>query len=103
MKNNMKTVEIDGRTLQYETIEVFRCRGEGGGSWYKTTFYEGSQRFKKSNFWGKSYDCEVPKELFYIDGHPDNPRLPRQWWRERILEELAVFEREKEIQRGEFI
>lgn len=98
----MRTINIAGRELQYQTI--WDC--DEWGEWCWTEFYEGTievskRRFPK--FWTKQTVAE-PKMIFKIDGaNTEDPNLLKRWWNERILKELEILDRSAQIERGELI
>lgn len=98
----MRTINIAGRELQYQTI--WDC--DELGEWCSTEFYEGTievtrRRFPK--FWSKQTVTE-PKMIFKIDGaNTEDPKLLKGWWQEKIMEELEILDRTSQIERGELI
>lgn len=97
----MKSITINNRTLQYKT---FHCNSEYGDSTY-TRFYEGTtiKTRKKYFFFGPKVTEIVPKHVFTIYEDVNNERLTKDWWKTRILRELELLNRSKELEKGELI
>lgn len=98
----MKSLEINGRVLQYETIHSVDLADE---LVIYTEFYEGTEKVtsKKWGFFGKETVEEKPKVIFVIYEDTQDVRLTKRWWRERISLELEILGRAEELERGELI
>jgi len=99
---NMKSIRIQERELQYQTI--WDC--DEVGEWCWTEFYEGTVEVTKRKFpqFWKKYTVIEPRILFKIEGaNTEDPRLLKSWWKKKIEENLEMLGRSNEIKRGELI
>ncbi len=99
----MKSVTIEGRTLQYET--KWYSMGEYG-EYPVTIFYEGTETVtKRTGFLGlgPKVTKEVPKQIFKIHEDSKNTELTKDWWKKAIEHELELLDRKAQIERGELI
>jgi hypothetical protein len=98
----MRTINIAGRELQYQT----KWDMDEVGEWCWTEFYEGTIEVTRRGFpkfWIKRTVTE-PKLIFQINGaNTEDPRLLKSWWEEKILKELEILDRSAQIERGELI
>jgi hypothetical protein len=99
----MKTIEVQGRTLQYETLWV--RYGEDYGSDPVTVFYEGTQTVSRKRWllFGPTIESQQPKEVFRIYADTENLDLSKSWWRKQITLKLELLNRKEEIEKGELI
>ena len=99
----MKTLNINGKTLQYQTF--WDCNEWGEYAW--TEFYHGTQKvIKRTGFlglFGPKVEVEEPIYIFKIDEDSDNTRLSKRWWLEKITKELELVDRKDQLERGELI
>ncbi len=94
----MHSIEINGRTLQYE-------KGESEFFNY-TNFYEGFETITKRK-WFKTKQITQPKCIFMILERWDDTRFSKEWWKAQIEFELfkidAINKRKEELKKGELI
>lgn len=97
----MKKLKINGRELQYQVI----LHETSLMSWRTTEFYEGIETIsrKKYLFFGKTIIEVKPKKIFEIEFNIENPKWSKDDIKKSIDKELAILEREAEIERGEII
>ena len=97
----MRSVEIAGRVFEYDTY--FISYGEDVCSDPVTFFYEGTETITKRKWilFGPTIEVTQPKLVFKIYADSNNTRLSKEWWREKILNEISLLERSEEIDRGE--
>lgn len=95
----MKHLEIDGIKLYYSVTPDDFAGMCYTRFWQNTTTY----RTRKYGFFGKIVEKQSPILLFDLPWDIEDPTLTKSFWRERILEQLRILERKKEIQRGEIV
>ena len=98
----MKTIEINGRTLEYE---VFSDCNEYDGLTYETAFYEGTkiERRKKYLLFGPVITKIVPNEIFRLFLNIEDPGYTKDDIRRKIERKLELLERPAQIERGEIV
>lgn len=98
----MKEINIEGRILQYETVS---SNDGWADSSMVTKFYEGEEEFweKKFIIFGEREIKKRPKFLFEIFADTQNDRLSKEWWREKIKNELSLLNRRAELDKNELI
>lgn len=99
----MKKITINGYDLSYQTI--WEGGGEYEGNYPITYFYLGEEEITYKKYWlfGPEIKEKRPKKIFQIWADTDNLRLSKTWWREQILKEIELLERNTEIAAGELI
>ncbi len=102
MDTNMKTLNVNGRELQYKIFSDF---SEYHGTYYWTKFYEGvtTKTSKKFLFFGETITTVEPNHVFTIHRNIESIHYTKKEIRELIEVQLALLDREDEIQRGEII
>jgi len=97
----MKTLDVNGRTLQYE---VCFYNSEFGCDEY-TEFFEGtkSRTFRKYLLFGPKITKLVPNKVFELSINIEDPCFTKQEIRSRIEKQIELLERTEQIQRGEII
>jgi hypothetical protein len=95
----MKSIEISGRTFQYET----EWTSFEGDSYPTTYFYSGVETYyaRKYFLFGPKIAKTRPKVAFVIYDDSENERLGKSYWREKIAKEIELLNRKEEIERGE--
>jgi len=97
----MKEINVNGRTFQYE-VEMYQ--GEFG-YFYETLFYEGLEtRTRKKYFlFGETITITKPKWVFTIHCDIESEYYTKSEIRNKILKQVELLERKKQIERGEII
>lgn len=94
----MHSIEINGRTLQYEL--------EGSSIVPYTVFYEGTTTVLKKTWFSKK-EITRPKPLFMIFENCNSLLHSKEWWKEQIEYELRKLDRmqkrSEELKKGELI
>ena len=92
----MKEIQIDGRTLQYES---FTDRWEVK----KTIFYEGKESYevKKYFLFGKKITKIRNKEIFRLNFDVSDFTITKEMWENAIRKSLDFLKRKEELDRGE--
>lgn len=98
---NPKKIPATGfsvRKLKYESII-------SGAGFTKTVFYEGEtiEVRKKYVFFGPKIQVKIPKKIFLIPWDCDDPTLTAEFWQEKIIEKLKIYERELHLKEGNAI
>lgn len=98
---NLKTLEINGITLQYERL--YHNSEYGESTWYR--FYKGTktETYKKYLFFGKKITVTVPKYVFTIWKDIESSLYTKKQVRGWIEHELELLGRAEEIKKGEII
>lgn len=96
----MKDITIDNRIFQYE-ITTYECGSIG----YETKFYQGTTSLIKKKYilFGKEYVVEEPKYAFSINCNIETLYLSKEKVKELINEQLIIFDRKLEIEKGDVI
>lgn len=97
----MKTIDVNGRKLEYEIFYDVCEYGEA----YQTVFYEGtiSKNRKKWFLFGPEISISKPKELFKLYFNIEDPNLTKSDIRFTLERKIELLNREKEIEEGEII
>lgn len=98
---NLKTLEINGTTLQYE--QIYKNSEHGESTWCR--FYMGTktETYKKYLFFGKKITVTVPKYVFTIWKDIESSLYTKKQVRGWIEHELELLGRAEEIKKGEII
>lgn len=98
---NLKTLEINGISLQYL---MFESRGEYGGSTF-ARFYMGTTTRTYRKYWlfGEKITVFEPKYMFTIWRDIESKQYTKKQVRGWIEHELELLGREAEIRKGEII
>jgi hypothetical protein len=101
MAINMKTLEINGVTLQYEML--YHNSEYGENTWYR--FYLGTTTkiYRKYRLFGERITVIEPKYVFTIWRDIESKLYTKKQVRGWIEHELELMGREDEIKRGEII
>ena len=94
----MKEIQIDGRTLQFESFT-----DRWGDK--KTIFYEGKESYevKKYLLFGEKITKIRNKEIFRLDFDVSDLTNTKEMWRNLIRKNLDFLKRKEELDRGELI
>lgn len=97
----MKTLDINGRKINYEVLYDVSEYGET----YETVFYEGTKitTRKKYYLFGEKISKEVPREIFRLYFNIEDERKTKRDIRSRIERELELLGRKEQIEKGELI
>ena len=97
----MKTLNVNGRVLQYE---LFWHSSEYGTSEW-TEFYEGTITETRKKYWlfGKEITNIKPKKVFTIWRNIESPDYTKKQIRALLEHEVEKLDRKKEIENGEII
>lgn len=99
--NNMKTLTINNRTLQYTLC--YHTSEYGHSEW--TEFYEGTITETHKKYWlfGKEITTTKPKKVFTIWRNIESKDYTKKQVRDWIERQVELLDREDEIRRGEII
>lgn len=97
----MKSVIFNDLEYQYETI--FYQDYISQNPYPETIFYQGVSivKSKKFGLFGSIETKSTPKEIFRIKADSLNPNLSKDWWKEKISEQIKILERKEELIKGE--
>lgn len=98
---NLKTLEINGISLQYG---MFESHGEYGGSTF-VRFYMGTTTRTYRKYWlfGEKITVIEPKYVFTIWRDIESKQYTKKQVKGWIEHELELLDREAEIRKGEII
>lgn len=98
----MKKIIINGQEYNFFTSSY---GGEDMTQFYLGTVERPIWRFKLFSLWEfKSKKMEtVPKFVFRLNFNIEDPRITKDKLKEKIDKALAIYNRNEEIQRGEFL
>lgn len=97
----MKTIEINGRKIQYEVLYDVSEYGDT----YETVFYEGTQIVSKKKYllFGETITKEVPREIFRLYFNIEDEGRTKSETRTIIERRLELLDRKAQIERGEIV
>lgn len=97
----MKTIEINGRKIQYEVLYDVSEYGDT----YETVFYEGTQIVSKKKYllFGETITKEVPREIFRLYFNIEDEGRTKSETRAIIERRLELLDRKAQIERGEIV
>ena len=97
----MKTIEINGRKIQYEVLYDVSEYGDT----YETVFYEGTQIVSKKKYllFGETITKEVPYEIFRLYFNIEDEGRTKSETRAIIERRLELLDRKVQIERGEIV
>jgi hypothetical protein len=98
---NMKEINVNGRTFQYE-VEAYA--GEFG-YYHETEFYEGYETYSRKRYFlfGDIVTISKPKWVFTIYCDIESEHYTKSEIRTKIEKQVELLERKKQIERGEII
>lgn len=98
----MKEISVDGRNLKYK---ITISEGEYGYFFHETHFFEGTVKKKRKKYliFGPTIEKEVPNLIFKIYKNIENPKISKEECKNIILKELLIYDRKKEIEKGNLV
>lgn len=95
------SVQVMGHTLKYYV--EYDC-DEYHDSW-TTHFYKESTTIKRRRWllFGEWIEVIKPKILFSIFADANSPNLSKDWWKQRIEDQVYLLYRKEELKKGELI
>jgi hypothetical protein len=104
MVEELNSIEIDGKKFYYRTMWK---DWEEYGRHPTTQFfqdYEMVPKRKRKSFFSFDTVYELsPNILFTIEEDAEDPRKTKEWWKEKISEQLKFLDRKREIESGGLI
>jgi hypothetical protein len=97
----LKTLEINGVTLQYESC--YHNSEHGENTWYR--FYHGTttRTYRKYLLFGEKITVIEPKYVFTIWKDIESKNYTKKQVRGWIEKELELMHRQEELEKGEII